>query len=89
MTDLLARVRAAQVAAGEQAVIADLQAKGLIPAPEPTLTVTRSQLGAAFLEWETKHRAGETRPVEEVRSLPAEQVASECTETLWNLLKGE
>lgn len=48
-----------------------------------TIELTKDQLQAALLQWEQKARAGEW---ERAPELPAEQVAAECTETLWGLL---
>lgn len=52
-----------------------------------TLTITQPQLAAALLRWEQQARAGETRAFEETRALPAEQVAEEGAQALWNDLK--
>ena len=44
MDDLLNTIRAAQVSAAEAAVIADLEAKGLIEKPKPTLAELKADM---------------------------------------------
>ncbi|MDQ0082923.1 hypothetical protein J2W35_003282 [Variovorax boronicumulans] len=51
-----------------------------------SITLTKDQLQAAITTWEHQARSGQTRPVEEARALPVEQVARESTDHLWSLL---
>lgn len=51
-----------------------------------SITITHEQLRAALLTWEQAHRAGKTRPYEETRALPIDQVVAESTQHLWSLL---
>jgi hypothetical protein len=66
------------------------------PAPPParnprrtdmeTLTITKPQLEAALLRWEQDARDGKTRSHDEADALPAEQVAAESADHLWQEL---
>lgn len=51
------------------------------------LTVNKSDLQRAFLEWEVQSRAGKsTRTCEEALKLPAEQIATENSDWVWHML---
>lgn len=52
------------------------------------ICITKDQLQAALLHWEQQARAGETRTAEETLALPAEQVAAENADFLWDELAG-
>jgi hypothetical protein len=48
------------------------------------IAISKTQLHAAMLRWEEKHRAGECKPYEECLARPAEEVVAESTESLWS-----
>jgi hypothetical protein len=50
------------------------------------ITINKPQLRAALLKWERNYRAGNTLSPEETRLLPAEEVAAQSADQLWEEL---
>lgn len=51
-----------------------------------TLTITRAQLEAAFLEWEHAFRAGQCMDAAAAAALSAEEVAARSAGCVWHRL---
>jgi hypothetical protein len=54
-----------------------------------TLTITKEQLRAVFLDWEMDYREGRTLTVEEALAKPVDQVVGENTDNVWAALSAQ